>query len=84
MKFCPFSSIKFPFIHSSTENSQMILHVCSSMIFGWLVQKEKIMNELHFMDEISWMDFHYTSFIKIDTKNTWYVNSKPFNLLSLC
>lgn len=58
MKFCPFSSIKFPFIHSSTENSQMILHVCSSMIFGWLVKKEKL-----WMNYTSWMKFHEWTFI---------------------
>jgi hypothetical protein len=87
MKICPFSSINFhSFIHWKLTNDI----TCMFIHDIWMTSaKGKIVNELHFMyesysilrfHEISWRD----SFIKIDTNKTWYLNSKPFNLLSVC
>jgi len=59
----------------------------------WMHQKKELtfhanffLNELYFMDELLFhLDgFKSTSFIKMDVKKIWNVNSKPFNLLSIC
>jgi hypothetical protein len=94
---------------SSIENSQMRLHGCSYVEFGWInaTQKNCEWTTLHgrnkiymiflgalFHSKFSWifMDgllfhkkrFDSTTFIKVDKKETWNLNSKPFNLLSIC
>jgi hypothetical protein len=53
----------------------------------WMKPKYRwyFLNELYLIlkfHEYSSIDFH--SFIKINTKKTWNLNSKPFNLLSIC